>query len=216
MLRRFLLLMLLGALVAPISGKASGVIDFGLAGGGAVTWSGGTAPLVGTDIAINTVCGIDTPLNDGVCFNVTDGFLSFTTGSYSGSDASNWYFNGGGTITVDGTIAGLGIFDATLMSGSWTQANVFALGDGVGIVGGNYNDTKNVALAAYFGLGSTGWQGTLNPSIAYIGAPGSPINAMAMAGDVVNSSPIPEPASMALLGSGLLSLGAMIRRKRAS
>ena len=213
MMKRLCLMAALIALLAPAGARASGVLDFGLAGGGTVSYGGGAlSPLVGLNIAIDQVCGINTPINDGVCFDVTDGVLSFTTGAFSSYDASDWYFDGGGSISITGTIVALAI-SGELMGGTWTDATVMAQGDGRAIVTGDYSDVKNDALAAYFGLPSTGWTGTLNPSVAYVGNPPAKFSATAMAGDVINSSAVPEPASLGLFCTGLLAVIGGWRRR---
>jgi len=200
-------------LLIPASGKASAILDFGLAGNGSVSYSGGSNPLLGSSIGIVSVCGLGTPLNDNVCLTITGGDLSFNTGSFFNFDSSDWYFNGGGSISVVGTITSLGISNGTLMSGSWLNANVFAQGDGRGVVGGIYTDGMNSTLTNFFGLPSGGWTGTLNPSIAYVPSAPNQFTASAMGGDVMNVSSVPEPLSLLLVGSGLVGFGAALRRK---
>ena len=50
-----------------------------------ISYAGGAAPLVGVDISVDSVIGIDTPLNNGATLPFV-GALNFTTGPFIGSD----------------------------------------------------------------------------------------------------------------------------------
>jgi hypothetical protein len=73
-----------------------------------VSYAGGSAPLVGTQIGVDEVTGLATPANNGVFIPITgagfsqEGTLDFTTGPFSYSTATNWNFSGGGSVTING------------------------------------------------------------------------------------------------------------------
>ena len=190
-----------------------------------IKYDGGVAPLIGTSISVDTILGIDTPLNAGFVnqVNCLSCLLAFTTGNLTGSDESSWFFGGGGTITVIGGVdlddsggitAGDVALGTTLLTGSFISAEVIAIGGDFKVTIAAFTDTKDPGLTGFYGVGSGGWSGNLNLSFR---AGGSPPLAFATAeggvrsGDIVNI--VPEPASLFLLGSGLVGFAGFARRK---
>lgn len=190
------------------------VIDFFISpGAGQISYAGGDAPLVGANIPIVSVLGIDTPDHAGIMYAVTNGFLNFATGNQDGS--SGWNFLGGGTITITGTTS----FGAsgTLLENTtvgFLNAQVISLGDtGFKIAGAAFMDTKNEFLKSWFGVSDLPqFTGALNISFLTNATPPDEfISDVVLSGDVANA---PVPPSVLLLGSGLLGLTVLGWRRK--
>src|SRR5262249_33095782 len=120
--------------------------------------------LVGANIGIGTVRGVNTPSNAGVTVTSVSAILSFTTGNFVSYDAGSdtYKFAGGGTITLTGTgpgcltVGGCGgntpntTSGPTLLTGSVVSATYQDSGVDLNIDLGS--DTKDAALLAFFGF----------------------------------------------------------------
>src|SRR6516164_5611855 len=89
------------AVAIPIS------IDFSTGAGtdiGTLSYAGGANPLIGINILIGAVTGVNTPSNASVTDTITSGVLSFTTGNFVSYNAltQTYTFGSGGTITITG------------------------------------------------------------------------------------------------------------------
>jgi hypothetical protein len=217
-------LALMGASVA----MATPTLDFGVAAPttGSITYAGGAAPLIGTEISVDNVTGLNTVLNNHVSFDILGGVLNFTTGNLVGSNASTWSFGGGANsfITLTGSVDlnddGIGDISGVLMTGQFGTASVTNLGGVFKIAGASFFDFKDPELLALFGLPTSlpngdplMYAGNFNISFNAAGTPPNGFRSTeVLSGDITNT-PVPEPGTIVLLGAGLLGLGFYGRKR---
>jgi len=190
-MRRVLLLVLL-ALALPATTWANSSID--------ITNLGGT--ITGTSAGLSLTGSV--LIHYGSVGGSNLGSLTFTTGAFTSGDMMN-----GGTLAPGGTftITGNGsngvpsgvIFSGTFSSSSPVTWTVITLADGshrytlTGAIEGNGKVGATVQLAVVSGKGL--FSGTADLS----------------SGDT--SLSVPEPGTLGLLGTGLLGIGGLMRRR---
>lgn len=204
------LILALGLSFTPATVKADTIIDFGIIAptGGSIYYSGGVTPLYGTGIDVDNVTGIGTPLNSGApnALALAGYFLNFNTGNLVTTDSSHWYFGPGGSITISDGIT-------TLLTGTFTSMQVVAVGPAYKVAIPGFFDTKDPNLLAYFGLPDMIYSGNFNISFYALGLPPDGFTSGELLSGDISNTPVPEPATMLLLGSGLIGL-AQYGRKR--
>jgi hypothetical protein len=212
---------------------APAIIDFASGTGtdtGTFTYAGGATPLMGMNILIGDVTGISTPSNNGVTDMITSGLLSFTTGDFVSLVGGVYTFGAGGSITITGTgpgcttVGGCGgnmpdtTSGPTLLSGADVSATFNSNGTlNLAIINGT--DTKDPSLVQFFGLPASipGWDfsGTIHATgFTPVGMMGGFTANSSHSTDIQNT-PVPEPASIILLGSILVGITTLLHRRRA-
>jgi hypothetical protein len=211
--------MVLAGLGAAIAAPAATIsFDTGPAGaGGSISWAGGDAALIGQNIPISVVTGIDTPIPQSPEL-VGEGFLTFTTGPHIQFDPflDVHTFSGAGSLTITGSVPTAGILQpVTLLSGSFSGAEIGPFGF-ANLLIADGEDFKYSPLLTHYGLSGAGVY-SFSLTALSTGSPvsGDPFDLTAFSTNVVNTE-IPEPSTLTLFVTIILFAAVRQARDRIS
>jgi PEP-CTERM motif len=201
-MKRIALLALL-ALALPMAAFA-GNIDFGNTGG---TLSGSSAGLTLTGSNLTGVIGIGL----GTCSTaVPCGTVSFTTGALTPGSSLVYggTFAAGGTFTITGNGTD-GLPAGTIFAGTFSEPVRWFPNGVIGVDGTITYTLSGRVTGTYNGMTFTGASVQLTLHTGTAGFQGS---VGVFSGDTGISS-VPEPGTLGLLGTGLVGLAGVIRKK---
>ena len=196
-----IVLMAVLALALPLAAFA-GTVDFSNSGG-TLTGSSAGLTLTGSEVIQTVGLGTGAPGNDGT--------LSFATGSYVGTVGNVSTFNSGGSFTIVGN-GNNGVPTGTIFVGSFTSP-VTLTNTGFTVTGGTvFTVVGNIAGTWYTGSGAVGITNQTYVGNFTTGEDGFMGSSTFGSGETIIST-VPEPGTLGLLGTGLVGLAGIIRKK---
>jgi hypothetical protein len=200
MMNKVLLLTAL-VLVLPFAAFAGSSVDFTNSGG---TLSGTNSGLILTGSALIAA----NRLGGGLITGSNLGTVSFSTGVLSGGTLQmGGTFAAGGSFSITGNGTG-GIPNGVILNGSFTGPVTWTL---ITLANGTHNYTLSGSLTGTWYAGGTingaTVQLTINTGRGFFNG-----QTTISSGDT-NFTTVPEPGTLSLLGTGLIAVGGIVRRK---
>lgn len=199
MINKVLLLATL-VLALPFVAFAGSSVDFTNSGG---TLSGTNSGLTLTGSTLIAANG----LGGGLITGSNLGTVSFSTGVLSGTLQMGGTFAAGGAFSITGNGSG-GVPNGTIFNGSFAGPATWTL---VTLANGTHNYTLTGFLTGTWYAGGTingaTVQLTINTGHGFFNG-----KTTVSSGDT-NFTSVPEPGTLSLLGTGLIAVGGVVRRK---
>lgn len=185
---------------------------------------------IGTDIDFYGLTGFDTPLNANSRLDCIECKLNFETGPLadSGNIAGQlyWIWENGGSFTLTGELKdsqGMVVASGSLLNGEFTGAGIVDDGGRQFSFTGSGTDSKHEGILNHYGIDADLAHDfrfantTINLADVALSESGG-FRADVMNADLENRAftEAPEPATLLLIGTGLLAAAGMAARRRAA